>query len=150
MQTGDNGSGWTLGGSGRQAGPSEAVTQAVESSTLNVSGQPSGHGSIDDPNGDKCSEKDSLETESQPLNPLQLDMRTTPDRGRGLFATSTIPAGTLLEESPVLLLTKEQWDSGKMNDTILGEYGFCWSQGGMALGLGMGESSPCSFRPARG
>jgi tRNA-specific adenosine deaminase 3 len=46
---------------------------------------------------------------------------------------------TLLEESPVLLLSKEEWDSGKMNDSILGSYGFCWSNGGMAIGLGMGE-----------
>jgi hypothetical protein len=57
-----------------------------------------------------------------------------------VFATAPIRAGTVLEDAPVLVLTKEQWERGRMDDTILGEYGFCWANGGMALGLGIGES----------
>jgi len=56
-----------------------------------------------------------------------------------VFTSIDIPAGTLLEESPVLVLKKEEWEDGKMNDTILGEYGICWANGGMAIGLGLGE-----------
>ena len=76
----------------------------------------------------------------QPINPLQLHLRSHPSRGRGVFTDSAIPAGTLIEESPVLLLSQREWDEGKMNGTILGEYGFCWSDGGMAIGLGLGKS----------
>lgn len=46
----------------------------------------------------------------------------------------------MLEESPVLVLTKEEWESGKLNDGILGSYAFSWSAGGMAVGLGIGMS----------
>lgn len=74
------------------------------------------------------------------INPLRLHVVERPGRGRGVFASRHIPAGTLLEDAPVLVLTKEQWEDGRMDDTILGEYGFCWSGGGMALGLGIGES----------
>lgn len=73
------------------------------------------------------------------INPLGLKVIQKEGRGRGVFASKTIPANTVLEDAPVLVLTKEQWDSGRMDDTILGEYGFCWSNGGMALGLGIGE-----------
>jgi tRNA-specific adenosine deaminase 3 len=70
-----------------------------------------------------------------------LHLRNHAERGRGVFATYAIPAGTLLEESPVLLLTKEEWEGKKLNETIFDEYGFCWSNGGMAIGLGLGTSS---------
>lgn len=74
-----------------------------------------------------------------PLNPLGLHLLTHPTRGRGVFTPHALPAGTLIEESPVLLLTKQQWDEGNMDGTVLGEYGFCWSNGGMGIGLGIGE-----------
>ena len=80
-----------------------------------------------------------MEEEFHPINRLGLYLRTVSGRGRGVFAHQTIKAGTLIEESPVLVLTKSEWESGRMNETILGEYGFCWSNGGMALGLGLGE-----------
>lgn len=73
------------------------------------------------------------------INPQHLEVRQVPGRGRGVFATKDLGAGTKLEDAPVLVITKEQWDEGRMNDTILGEYGFCWANGGMALGLGIGE-----------
>lgn len=82
---------------------------------------------------------DSATTLTEGINPLGLDLKIVPGRGRGVFAREDIPSNTLLEESPVLPLTKEQWEGGKMNDTILGEYGFCWSNGGMAIALGLGR-----------
>lgn len=77
--------------------------------------------------------------DTHPINPFGLFIRPHPTRGNGLFSPRPIPAGTIIEESPVLVLTKEQWEQGQMNGTILGEYGFCWSAGGMAIGLGLGE-----------
>lgn len=74
-----------------------------------------------------------------PLNPLGLHLLTHPTRGRGVFTPQALPAGTLIEESPVLLLSKQQWEEGNMDGTVLGEYGFCWSNGGMGIGLGIGE-----------
>ncbi|KAK8865804.1 hypothetical protein IAR55_000951 [Kwoniella newhampshirensis] len=81
------------------------------------------------------------------INPLGLHLLSHPTRGRGVFAPHPIPAGTLLEEAPVLLLSKEEWESGGMNDTVLGSYGFCWSNGGMALGLGLASLFNHSSRP---
>ena len=78
---------------------------------------------------------------SHAINELGLEIREVEGRGKGVFARELIPAGTALEESPVLLLSREQWEEGKLNDTILGEYGFCWANGGMAIGLGLGERS---------
>ena len=75
------------------------------------------------------------------LNPLSLEIQTTPSAGRGVFATSDIPAQTIVEESPVLVLTKREWDDGKLDDGVLGGYGFNWTAGGMGVGLGIGRSS---------
>ncbi|KAJ9101830.1 hypothetical protein QFC21_003170 [Naganishia friedmannii] len=80
------------------------------------------------------------------LNPLQLEIRTTPTAGRGVFATDDIPAaGTVVEESPVLVLTKKEWDDGLLNDGVLGGYGFNWTAGGMGVGLGIGEQFEAYF-----
>ncbi|OCF33284.1 hypothetical protein I316_05025 [Kwoniella heveanensis BCC8398] len=79
----------------------------------------------------------TADTEPHPMNPLNLHLLSHPHRGRGVFAPASIPAGTLIEESPVLVITKEEWDRGRMNDCVLGSYGFCWSNGGMAIGLGL-------------
>lgn len=85
--------------------------------------------------------KSATEPLPHPVNPLGLHLLSHPSRGRGVFTDKDIPAGTLLEESPVLLLSKQEWEGGRMNDTILGEYGFCWPNGGMAIALGLGKSS---------
>lgn len=85
------------------------------------------------------------ETEAFRLNPLALEIRTTPSAGRGVFATGDIPAQTIVEESPVLVLTKKEWDDGKLNDGVLGGYGFNWTAGGMGVGLGIGRSVGDSF-----
>ncbi|WVR05762.1 hypothetical protein IAU60_002787 [Kwoniella sp. DSM 27419] len=98
-------------------------------------GSPSPAGSSLGPSGGVSTPH--VDAENHPMNPLNLYLLSHPDRGRGVFAPRVIPAGELLEESPVLLLSKEEWERGSMNDTILGSYGFCWSNGGMAIGLGL-------------
>ncbi|KAK4688841.1 phosphoribosyl 1,2-cyclic phosphate phosphodiesterase, partial [Tremellales sp. Uapishka_1] len=84
---------------------------------------------------------------TQAMNPLGLHLISHPSRGNGVFTATAIPANTLIEESPVLVLSKEEWDRGDMNDTILGSYGFCWRNGGMALGLGLASLFNHSSRP---
>lgn len=86
-------------------------------------------------------DSDGLEpgTETSTINPYLLQVLSRPGRGRGVFASRDLAAGTLIEDAPVLVITQKEWDEGRMNDSILGEYGFCWSNGGMAIGLGMGE-----------
>ncbi|OCF55599.1 hypothetical protein L486_07083 [Kwoniella mangroviensis CBS 10435] len=95
---------------------------------------------------DLSSKNKSIEVSSQcqneiaqphPINPLNLHLVSHPSRGRGVFAPTIIPAGTLIEESPVLVIAQREWEEGKMNDSVLGSYGFCWRDGGMGIGLGL-------------
>ena len=48
----------------------------------------------------------------------------SPGRGRGVFTSEKIPAGTLLEESPVIVMTGEErkW----LDQTLLHDYIFEW------------------------
>ncbi|KAF7299058.1 Histone-lysine methyltransferase Set7 [Mycena indigotica] len=60
------------------------------------------------------------------------------EKGRGLVANQPIAAHTLIETSPVLLFSKDEWEShGK--HTILDHYTFNWKNGSMALALGLGS-----------
>lgn len=81
-------------------------------------------------------------TESRAMiNPLSTYIVNHPERGNGVFAPVVIRAGTVIEDSPVLVITRQQWEEGKMDDCILGSYGFCWRAGGMGIGLGLGKST---------
>jgi SET domain-containing protein len=69
-----------------------------------------------------------------------ITMGYTTARGRGVFATAFIPAGTLLEEAPVIIVPPEQLESIK--NTILFEYFFQWKVDGReacAICLGNGS-----------
>lgn len=95
------------------------------------------------------------------LNPFGLVIRSTPTMGRGVFglssslpfsspfidtrkATRPIPAGTLVDISPVLLFSKEEYEAhGK--HTVLDHYTFVWKDGRMALALGLGECQSYSL-----
>jgi hypothetical protein len=88
------------------------------------------------------------------LNPLQLIVETKPPPlDRGVFTTSTqITSGTIIEESPVLVFGKEEWEENGRK-TLLDHYAFVWGkQGKMAVALGMGSSelslSCCCFLQA--
>ncbi|TYJ57619.1 hypothetical protein B9479_001701 [Cryptococcus floricola] len=83
----------------------------------------------------------------QPINPLSLHLLPHPQRGNGVFTDRAIPAGTVIEESPVLLFSKEEWEEKGLDDTVLGSYGFCWSGGGMGLGLGLASLFNHSPKP---
>lgn len=97
----------------------------------------------DKSNGNASASGSKLKSRSKPtrsmINPQATHLKHHPDRGNGVFATHHIASGSIIEESPVLIITKDQWDQGEMDDCILGEYGFCWRGGGMGIGLGSGK-----------
>lgn len=54
-------------------------------------------------------------------------------------ATQSIPAGTVVDISPVLLFPKENY-TAHAKYTIVDDYAFVWGDGHMALALGLGTS----------
>ncbi|QRV86614.1 cytidine and deoxycytidylate deaminase zinc-binding region protein [Ceratobasidium sp. AG-Ba] len=76
----------------------------------------------------------------RPFNTLGLIIKDTDGKGRGVFATSAIPAREVVEISPVLLFTPEEYVYAKL--TIIDHYTFVWNDVGrsqMALPLGLGS-----------
>jgi tRNA-specific adenosine deaminase 3 len=57
----------------------------------------------------------------------------SPGRGRGVFATREIPSRTLIDESPIILISDDEY--ARVATTLLKEYTFKW-RGGMALAIG--------------
>ncbi|WFD30925.1 tRNA-specific adenosine deaminase subunit tad3 [Malassezia sp. CBS 17886] len=76
------------------------------------------------------------------LNVHRLSIRDTPTAGRGVFATTAIPANTVVEISPVLLFSADEY-AAHGRHTALDSYTFVWeksTQGNtMALALGLGS-----------
>lgn len=81
------------------------------------------------------------------LHSSPIQILSTPSQGRGVYSTETIPAGTLIEISPVLLLNDaEYYGGGKEGEgkgvegSVLRSYVFTWRgvEGGMAVALGLG------------
>ena len=54
-----------------------------------------------------------------------LSLRTNTPKGRGIFATTSIPAGTIIEISPVLILTREENET-HIEKTSLYHYTYNW------------------------
>ncbi|MCO5285752.1 MAG: SET domain-containing protein [Chitinophagaceae bacterium] len=65
-----------------------------------------------------------------------LEIKMTPNKGRGVFASADIEAGAIIEESPVIVLNEEE--RLLVEKTILNDYIFEWGDSGekacMALG----------------
>ncbi|KAL4073156.1 hypothetical protein V8B97DRAFT_1869217 [Scleroderma yunnanense] len=71
-------------------------------------------------------------------NPQQCHVKQVKGKGRGVFASRVIPAQTIIETSPVLLFTRDEYEAhGK--HTLLDHYTFNWRDGRMALALGLGS-----------
>jgi SET domain-containing protein len=60
----------------------------------------------------------------------------TKNKGLGIFANRAITKGELIEESPVLILSKPEIEVIKQ--TILAQYYFCWKDAG-AIAFGRGS-----------
>lgn len=74
------------------------------------------------------------------LNPHSLQLTTRPPPTyRGVFTSplQTLPAGTLIETAPVLVIPAHEWEFGKK--TALDHYAFVWGRrGDMAVAFGLG------------
>ncbi|KAG6841972.1 hypothetical protein C0991_004463 [Blastosporella zonata] len=80
------------------------------------------------------------------LNDTGCLIRRTDDKGRGVYASRLIPAQTLIEISPVLFFSKEEYaQHGRF--TVLDDYTFKWTDGRMSLALGLGSLFNHSERP---
>ncbi|KAG9033799.1 hypothetical protein FRB95_014220 [Tulasnella sp. JGI-2019a] len=80
----------------------------------------------------------SLQTEMSHVNPLGLIIRVTQEKGRGVYATHPISAGTVIDIAPVLLFGPEEYESHAKH-TVIDDYAFVWGDGRMALALGLGS-----------
>ena len=76
----------------------------------------------------------------RPLPNDRLEIRHDPAKGRGVFAAAPIPAGTLIEAAPVIIVPAK--DCRLLDQTILHDYYFHWDgdpdgegRGAVALGL---------------
>ena len=73
-----------------------------------------------------------------PDRPFALRIGMTLHAGRGVFACERIPAGSLIEECPVVELSTDELSA--LISTVLGNYFFQWGptreQGALALGYG--------------
>ncbi|EOR00933.1 hypothetical protein E3P92_00367 [Wallemia ichthyophaga] len=65
---------------------------------------------------------------------------STPDKGRGVFASQPIKIGEVVEISPVLLFTKEEYTQHGQH-TALDDYTFVWPDRSGRMGLAMGIGS---------
>ena len=70
----------------------------------------------------------------------RLEIRNDPLKGRGVFASATIAAGTLIEAAPVIIVPASE--CALLDQTILHDYYFHWDgdpdgegRGAVALGL---------------
>ena len=76
----------------------------------------------------------------RPVPNDRLEIRSDPAKGRGVFAIAPIPAGTLIEAAPVIIMPAA--DCARLDKTILHDYYFHWDgdpdgegRGAVALGL---------------
>lgn len=75
-----------------------------------------------------------------------IEIRWTATKGRGVFAREFIPAGTVFERAPVLVMPAGEV-LGTEDDTVLSHYLFEWGKGTVALALGYGSLYNHSYSP---
>jgi len=71
-----------------------------------------------------------------------LEVRTTKNKGRGVFARKFIPKGTVIERVPLIVVT---WS--KIEDSELAHYVYDWTPTKAVVALGYGSMYNHSFRP---
>ena len=76
----------------------------------------------------------------RPVPNHRIEIRTSPTRGRGVFARTAIASGTLIEAAPVLVVPAA--DCPTLDRTVIHDYYFHWDgdpegAGRGALGLGL-------------
>jgi SET domain-containing protein len=76
-----------------------------------------------------------------------VEIRESPGKGRGVFATQTIAAGTCIESAPVIAFSEEQWKI--IAPSLLYDYVFEWGGecNGGAIALGYGSLYNHDYHP---
>lgn len=83
---------------------------------------------------------------ARPVPSRQIEIRSDPAKGRGIFATTSIAAGTLIEAAPVVVVPPEQ--CALLDRTIVHDYYFDWDDSGAgAVALGLTSLCNHSRRP---
>ena len=81
-----------------------------------------------------------------PLTPSSvIQVKQTPDKGRGVFATEFIEKGTVFERVPVIVVPAEEVVIKK--GLTLQNYVFEWGRGTVAIALGFGSIYNHSYTP---
>lgn len=73
-----------------------------------------------------------------------LDIRTSPGKGRGVFAAVSFAPGDIIEQSPIIEIPQEEIIH--IRRTVIHNYFFKWGTGG-ALALGYGSLYNHSYEP---
>ncbi len=79
----------------------------------------------------------------RPLARHPLEIRRDPLKGRGVFACAPIPARTVIEGAPVVIVPEEQ--RPLIDETILHDYYFQWDDGPEGEGRGVVAFGLISF-----
>jgi hypothetical protein len=85
---------------------------------------------------------------SWPAATDRLEIRRDPKKGRGVFARAPIPAGTVIERAPVVIVPQQE--RPLLDRTILHDYYFQWDDGPEPAGRGavaLGLVSLCNHSP---
>ena len=75
-----------------------------------------------------------------------IEVKYTARKGRGVFATAFIAAGTEFERVPVLVMPADEAMEGAAGE-VLQHYVFEWGRGTVALALGFGSLYNHSYSP---
>src|SRR5690242_8222411 len=82
---------------------------------------------------------------ARPIDNDRLEIRSDPGKGRGVFATAAIAAGTVIASAPVVVVPAAQ--CALLDRTILHDYYFDWDGGPDGAGSGavaLGVVSLCN------
>jgi hypothetical protein len=83
----------------------------------------------------------------QPISNHRIEIRTTPTRGRGVFARVAIAPGTVIEAAPALIIPAA--DCPMLDRTIIHDYYFHWDgdpEGAGRGAVGLGLVTLCNHR----
>ena len=85
------------------------------------------------------------------IGDIRLGVSTIPNSGIGVFATKDIPARTVFESSPVIVVSHNTFEElNSIHDGVrhtLSDYPFAWNNGMSAIALGWGGLINHSFEP---
>lgn len=85
--------------------------------------------------------------QAKALDNPSFEIRTTPSKGKGIFALKSFMPGDVIETAPILIIPQEQEKS--LENTVLYNYTFAWGENGRhsAVVMGYGSFYNHSYNP---